>query len=177
MNFAVGSLNSEQTYTQRVCVPPGGQYEFKVLDSFYGVCCSFERGHWQVKLDGTEIIYGGSMDSKTKSVSYTILPGYEPNMNNQAREWLDAHNTRREEFHTANNRSYRPLLWSQELADDAERWVDVILPTCKRQREENLLEGENMHQHLYSNDYHTKVGVSESPDDVLVSKILYLFLV
>ncbi len=140
LDFPIGSLESNESYTKQVCVPKG-KYTFTMLDNFHGICCSFGKGEFTVKIDGDEIITGGNF--KTKTVSYDILAGYDPGLTSRDKEWLEAHNTRREKFHKQHNTEYRPLHWSNELAQDASTWVDKILPTCKVVRE-GIDEGENM---------------------------------
>lgn len=160
-NFPVGSLQNEKTYTKQVCVPKG-KYEFTVEDSFFGVCCSYGKGFFKVNLDDEEIIVGGNM-ANVKSVSYTILPGHDFGADAEATEWLEAHNKRREAFHTERGKDYRPLLWSTDLENDASIWASQLVQTCERKLEPGIEEGENVHVHPYINSD----GHRETPDYTL----------
>ena len=141
VDYPIGSLQSETIYAKKVCVP-AGTYTFTIRDTFRGICCKDGKGSYSIKLDGDEIISGGYFTEKAKT--YDILAGYEQDMSVIDKVWLEGHNSRREAFHQEHGKQYRPLKWSQELANDASQWVDKMLPTCKELREPNLEEGENM---------------------------------
>lgn len=159
INKAVGSLESETKYSRQVCVPKG-KYTFTIEDKFGGLCCSFGRGSYAVRIDGEELVFGGNFQ---KTVSHDILAGYDPQMSPRDEEWLEAHNTRRQAFHEDHNTEYRPLHWSPELAKDASNWVDEVLPTCTHLREKSLEEGENM-----AVATHRSLTNNENPDHTLV---------
>ncbi|KAL7516321.1 hypothetical protein ACHAWX_001349 [Stephanocyclus meneghinianus] len=140
----VGELENEKKYTDTVCVPPG-TYELYVEDSFRGLCCAGGQGYYDVKINGVEILYGGNFATfREDSVTHVIVVGEGPEMSDRDEEWLVAHNTRRESFHKAEGTEYRPLVWSNALADDAANWVDEILTDCSTKRESGLIEGENL---------------------------------
>ncbi|KAL7535736.1 hypothetical protein ACHAXR_006700 [Thalassiosira sp. AJA248-18] len=96
-------------------------------------------------------------------MSYDILAGYAPEMNDHEKAWLDGHNIRRKAFHEQHGTEYRPLLWSPELARDASNWVDAILPTCKFIREPNLEQGEN----VSNKRYNSRSDDKEDPEVIL----------
>jgi hypothetical protein len=50
------------------------------------------------------------------------------NLNEDAKAWLLAHNTRRETYHEQYGKAYVPLVWSGALADDAQAWVEENRP-------------------------------------------------
>mmetsp|Transcript_13091 Transcript_13091/g.27802 ORF Transcript_13091/g.27802 Transcript_13091/m.27802 type:complete len:679 (+) Transcript_13091:40-2076(+) len=141
VHYPMGSLESKTTYREEVCVPKGN-YKFTLHDDWGGLCCGFGKGSFSVMVDGEEVVYGGNF--KPKTISYDIITGYVPEMNNVDKNWLDEHNALRKTFHEEHNKEYRPLQWSTELAKDASDWVDEILPSCKNIREPKLEEGDNM---------------------------------
>lgn len=49
-------------------------------------------------------------------------------------EWIEAHNTRREKFHTANGKSVVKLKWSNSLADLAKTWAEENALQCKNRQ-------------------------------------------
>ncbi len=67
--------------------------------------------------------------------SYTINPGFEPQLTAAERQWLEGHNQRREEYHGTEGTPFNRLVWSKELADQASNWIDEITPACKMVRE------------------------------------------
>ena len=137
-----------------------GAYTLTVEDGFNGICCGEGNGQYSVRVNGEEIVYGGKFSNTT--VSHDILVGFEPPMSDRDKEWLDAHNTRRKQFHEENKAEYLPLVWSPELAAAASNWADQILPTCKLEREPGVQEGENI-------SLRTSVGPrdNENPEDIL----------
>ncbi|EJK67095.1 hypothetical protein THAOC_11914 [Thalassiosira oceanica] len=137
-----GSLESEETYTDTLCLDKG-DYIFEINDTFQGLCCRDGKGSYSVSVDGEEVVYGGKFGDQ--SVSHRIKVGYEPSMSTQDIEWLDGHNARRKKFHEDNGTEYRPLVWSPKLAKEAADWADVIIEgDCKISRETGLQEGENL---------------------------------
>jgi len=42
-------------------------------------------------------------------------------------KWLQAHNKRREEWHTGYDKSYVPLQWSNDLEAQAKAWAEELL--------------------------------------------------
>lgn len=143
ISYEVGELENEQLYSDTVCLP-AGDYELVVEDSFRGLCCTSGQGYYAVKVDEQEILYGGSyLNFRGTSVTHDIRLG-DDDVSDRANEWLIAHNTRRETFHTNEGTEYKPLVWSDALEKDADNWLDEILTDCKLVRENGLIEGENL---------------------------------
>lgn len=131
-----------------------GKYRFTLRDQFGdGFCCTGDRDGWyKLSLDDRVIIRG---DRYTKEISYDILIGYEPKMSNRDQEWLEAHNTRREDWHGRYGQSYVPLQWSTSLAADAQSWANQLLNDCDIvgiRHESGVEEGENLAKNTSSGD-------------------------
>mmetsp|Transcript_13276 Transcript_13276/g.25290 ORF Transcript_13276/g.25290 Transcript_13276/m.25290 type:complete len:640 (+) Transcript_13276:590-2509(+) len=159
LDFPVGSFASETVYSETVCVP-AGTYRLTVSDGFRGLCCAYGEGHYAVSIDGNEIVRGGSFGTPTKVVD--ILAGYDPFLTDRDREWLDAHNSRRQAFHEENGEIFNPLVWSNSLAEEANAWLEELLPECKVQSQPNIEEGENLSGRSGSNPRST-----EDPESIL----------
>ena len=143
LDFPVGSLKSESEYVKPVCVSEG-TYTLTVNG----------RASYSARIDDEEVLYGRNPTGNP--VSHNILAGKDAtiraNMNDDEKEWLDEHNTRREAFHIAQGTEYRRLQWSPELAKDASDWVDELTPDCKTRREPNVDEGENLSVKKYNSE-------------------------
>jgi hypothetical protein len=87
-----------------------------------GLCCAYGDGHVRVFLDDREIL---NAQSFRKMMSEVIKVGYDPTSAMTERDilYLEAHNTRRKEWHESNNVSYVPLVWSHQLAFEARIWA------------------------------------------------------
>eukprot|EP00804_Cyclotella_cryptica_P013731 CCRYP_018844-RE/>CCRYP_018844-RE protein AED:0.15 eAED:0.15 QI:230/1/1/1/1/0.88/9/256/604 len=135
------SLNSVDT-----CLPYG-EYNFTVYDEYGdGLCCAYGDGYVRVLLDDREILNALSF---RKMLSEVIKVGYDPTLEMTERDmlYLEAHNTRRKEWHESNNVSYVPLVWSHQLAFEARIWAEKLLVNCSIagiEHEHNVLEGENL---------------------------------
>ena len=159
---AVGDLENEQLYSDTVCVP-AGTYELYVEDSFRGLCCSGGKGYYAVKVDGEEILYGGSYANfPGDSVTHDIVLGGDFGTDDRAVEWLSVHNTRRQSHHEKEGTEYRPLVWSNTLENDARNWLQQILKECKTVREQGVAEGENLSFRKVGN-----VRDTEEPENML----------
>ncbi len=119
-------MSNSATYSDPICVPRG-RYNFTVYDKLNGLCCSGGRGEFSVKSKGTEILYGGGFPAP--SISYTILAG-EPDMSDEEKQWLNGHNTRRKKFHTDHGKTFKPLVWSESLAETAARYASTLTTNC-----------------------------------------------
>ena len=97
-------------------------------------CCSHGEGHYKVYLeqaDGSmeEIISGGNF--KLKEMKHVINLTQQI-MTDRDVEWLESHNTRREEWHERHNKTYVPLKWSSALAEESQVWAEYLLAnSCK----------------------------------------------
>jgi hypothetical protein len=124
---------------------PRGAYRFTLRDSFGdGFCCKDFEGYYKIKVDGVEIIKGGYYRSE---ISYTFLIGHFPEMTDREKQWLEAHNVRRMQWHEGNGVSYVPLKWSAELAKHAQAWADKLTEKCEIvgiDHEHDVEEGENL---------------------------------
>lgn len=49
-------------------------------------------------------------------------------------EWIEAHNTRRAKFHTANDKSVVNLKWNNKLADKAKTWAEGNAEKCRNRQ-------------------------------------------
>jgi len=132
------SMKGQTTYKDTTCVEDG-DYRITVTDPFQGIQ---DGGYYAVAVGGEEVMYGNTFSGGSQS--HVIRVGHKPKMTPREREWLDAHNTRRETFHKKQGMNFRKLVWSPQLAEEASNWVDEILPTCKIIRQPGLNEGENM---------------------------------
>lgn len=45
--------------------------------------------------------------------------------------WVNAHNVRRQRYHTRYGKSYVPLKWSASLANDARAWANNLVGSCR----------------------------------------------
>ena len=102
------------------------------------------EGYYKIKVDGVEIIKGGYYRSE---ISYTFLIGHFPEMTDREKQWLEAHNVRRMQWHEGNGVSYVPLKWSAELTKHAQAWADKLTEKCEIvgiDHEHDVEEGENL---------------------------------
>jgi len=58
--------------------------------------------------------------------------------------WLDAHNSRRQRYHSLYRKSYVPLKWSSSLENSARGWANRLLGSCSLQHARNTGQGENL---------------------------------
>lgn len=136
-----GSLLNEKRQVETVVVP-AGNYKFRITDGFMGL---ENGGSYAVVVDGVEVMFGSTWNTKvSQTKEFIIKVGHTPEMTSRNVEWLNAHNTRREKYHEDNDKTFKPLAWSTELAAAAAQWVEEIIPTCKITREQGLAEGENI---------------------------------
>jgi len=123
-----------------------GKYRFTLKDAYGdGFCCSNgSDGSYVISVDGRELIRGGYyMDE----ISYDIIIGYNSEMSDRDTQWLEAHNSRRKTWHESHDKTYVPLLWSKELAEDASSWAQELLNDCGIPgitHESGVSEGENL---------------------------------
>lgn len=133
------------------CVKPG-KYNFTIWDeygTFYfvlivctcvhhhlsylslgdGICCRYGQGFFRVSLDGVVVLSGGSFN---KNVTEVLLVGYDPigYMSPRDIEYLEAHNSRRKDWHERYNITYVPMRYSPALAKDAQDWAEELLHAC-----------------------------------------------
>jgi len=111
------------------CVPPG-LYNFTIWDEYGdGICCRYGEGFFRVSLDGVVVLSGGSFNA---NITEVLNIGYNPEgmMTSRDFEFLEAHNTRRKEWHERYNLTYIPLRYSPALAKDSQDWAEELLYAC-----------------------------------------------
>ena len=106
---------------------PSGIYIFTVYDDT-SKCCGDNKGYYAVKINGEEVVRCSS--SFTSPNAYIIRADYEPPTAQSEMQWLNKHNDVREQFHTQNGKSFRPLVWSDSLAKAAAERANDIATTC-----------------------------------------------
>jgi hypothetical protein len=130
-----------------------GKYRFTLKDSFgdgFGT-----DGMFAVYIDGRELVRANKYWFE---LSYDILAGYDPesSMTDRDREWLVAHNVRRETWHQRHGETYVPLTWSTGLAEDALSWATDLLNDCDIEgikHESGVEEGENLAKNRGTGDW------------------------
>lgn len=136
--------NSGELTTDELLLDPGS-YRFTITDTLKGL---EGGGYYAVKVDGQEVLYGGGQFETDSAV---IRVGHTPPMTENESMWLEEHNLRRREFQLANDvpaADVKELVWSTELAQAADDWIDKITPTCIISgNTENPAEGENISAH------------------------------
>jgi hypothetical protein len=140
INKQKGTLSSSKLYETKFLVDEGnglakGQYSLTINDEVQGVP---SPGFYAVEVDGVEVMF----DHPSKT--YKINVGIQPSLTDRDKQWLTAHNSRREAFYEAEGVLNKPLIWSTELAEAASNWVDQIIPTCKPMVEGGHSDGENL---------------------------------
>ena len=70
------------------------KYHFTLRDNFGDeFCCSNgSKGWYAISVEDQELIHSGYYRSE---ITYDILIGYDPDMSNCAKEWLEAHTSRK----------------------------------------------------------------------------------
>lgn len=93
------------------------------------MCCRYGEGFFRVHLDDRLVLNGGSYN---ENVTATLLVGHNPDglMSEREHLYLEAHNTRRKEWHEDNGLDYVPLVYSPALAVKAKAWADELLWSC-----------------------------------------------
>jgi len=148
------------------CVSPG-DYTFQINDSD-GICCRYGEGYFKIWVDGTLLVTGGGFLGST---SHKIKVGYDyySGMSSRAKEWLNAHNSRRKTWHQRQGVAYNPLRWSFTLENDAKYWANQLLNDCNIvgiSHQSGVEEGEN----LAKNKGQSSTFGTEYPADNVVSR-------
>jgi hypothetical protein len=158
VNKPQGSLGNTAIYENNLLLEED-YYQLTLTDKFNGL---ENGGYFSVSVNGEEVVFGDKWNTANKpKLEYTIAVGYSPTLSARDRQWLKAHNTRRKEYHEKGGTTYRPLVWSTELAEAASDWVDEVSPTCQIIREQGIVEGENMSTRK------SNVAKNESPEILL----------
>ena len=141
---SVKDVDAYQTKVLEECVSPG-TYTL-LLEDIDGLCCKNGKGGYKLSIDGTVLVEGGYF---IQSISHTIKVGFDWNseMNAREKEWLEAHNSRRQNYHRNAGKSYRPLRWSSTLSSDAQKYAETLLSTCNTKgilHQKGVNDGENL---------------------------------
>lgn len=189
-----GDYESNQEYTVDVPLHENDDYLFTMRDkNGNGMCCQEGEGSYLIlSSDGQEIVRGDRFRDKVKvlycvlllphfldhlphtriftyQVFHIIRIGYDPELEMDAVdvEWLDAHNTRRNSFHTIeNDETFVPLKWSQSLKNDAADYIDHLLGDCNVDEihpESGVEEGAN----LFGESGFSRKNALDDPEEVL----------
>ncbi len=117
-------------YTSDAACVPHGAHTFVIEDEYGdGMCCRYGEGYFRVRVDGREVLNGGSFNA---NVTATIRVGYDPTgwMTERDALYLEAHNVRRREWHERYNLTYVPLSHSPGLASSSKAWAEELLHAC-----------------------------------------------
>ena len=100
----------------------------------------------RVLLDDREVLYSKFFK---RIFTQVLKVGYDPIPGMTVRDglYLEAHNTRRKEWHESNNVSYVPLVWSHQLAFESRIWAEKLLVNCSQagiEHEPYVQDGENL---------------------------------
>jgi len=126
MEVLPGGLENTTSQIDIACVS-NGAYIFTVYDES-GRCCGDNKGYYAVKVNGEEVVRGRSYF--TSPNAYIIWTDYQSFTAQTKVQWLNKHNEARESFHTENDVSFAPLVWSDSLAEAAVKRANDIAPTC-----------------------------------------------
>lgn len=126
-------IPGDSARTVEKCLP-AGSYVFRIED-FDGICCKHGEGGYSVRVNGEELLTGGSFFG---SESHSFQLGYDwlNTMTERDCEWWWAHDYRREDWHTRCyngqycNKKYRHLKWSPSLKAHASTYARKLLNTC-----------------------------------------------
>ena len=116
--------------SQEICVSEYGNYTYIIKDEYGdGMCCRYGEGFFKIKLDGKEVLNGGSYN---ENVTAPLNVGYYPDgyMTERDKLYLEAHNYRRKDWHERYNLTYVPLQHSPGLAKQSKAWADELLHSC-----------------------------------------------
>jgi hypothetical protein len=116
-------MEPNTTYIDPLCLPKG-KYLLTVNDNDGYM----NPGEVSVKIKGQEVFW--VKVPKVPSFSQLIDVGYETEMDEVDKGWLDGHNSRRQKFHGENDVDYKPLDWSKTLKDSAAASAAEIASTC-----------------------------------------------
>ncbi|KAL7465485.1 hypothetical protein ACHAXS_005808 [Conticribra weissflogii] len=147
INVQRGTYNATTFDKKETCIAPGTKLNLTVYDEWGdGVCCGYGNGFIKAYLDDREIMY---VTSFGKSMTEIINVGFDATSNMTTREllYLEAHNTRRKEWHESNNVTYVPLFWSPQLAEESRIWAEELLVNCSShgiEHQHGVQEGENL---------------------------------
>jgi len=139
-------LRNSRTYApfdfevRDICLSPASNYVLTVKDPYDGICCEERNsecpnwrvgkncvGYYKMTVDGKEAVLGGKYIPEKKEHVINLQPH---TMTDRDMEWLEAHNTRRQEWHEDYRKDYVPLKWSNNLKASSQIWAKELLKTC-----------------------------------------------
>eukprot|EP00581_Thalassiosira_minuscula_P011609 CAMPEP_0183715234 /NCGR_PEP_ID=MMETSP0737-20130205/9549_1 /TAXON_ID=385413 /ORGANISM="Thalassiosira miniscula, Strain CCMP1093" /LENGTH=689 /DNA_ID=CAMNT_0025944323 /DNA_START=19 /DNA_END=2088 /DNA_ORIENTATION=+ len=141
-----GSFDKNEYKKSQICVPHGN-YTYIIKDKYGdGMCCRYGEGFFRVHLNDYEVLNGGSYN---ENITVNLNVGFYPDghMTEREHQYLEAHNTRRKEWHERYNLDYVPLKYSPALARQSKAWAEELLHSCATvgiEHEDHVAYGENL---------------------------------
>lgn len=86
---------------KEICLPEAAGYVLHLWDEFGdGICCNEGSGYYKAFVDGVKIFEGGKYIWKDggKTHEFSLLSSSLEDMSDRDKDWLDAHNKRRQEW-------------------------------------------------------------------------------
>jgi len=142
------------------CLTPG-TYKFVITDLFKdGMCCAFGQGKYVGYLENEQVFSspddGEDEDWERRSHRFDIVPNknsdedlpFDPKigtgLTSRDQDWLDSHNSRRQEWHEWYGKTYIPLNWSNALKEESQIWAQKLADDCALKHDPNNGHGENL---------------------------------
>jgi len=158
-----GFMTEPQTeYLRQFCNLSSGSYTLVVTDTGKDGMYADGQGSYIVDIDGQVVLVGGRF--RTEEISHEILVGFNTIMSETEQEFLDVHNSRRQDFHESQDVSFRPMAWSAELAAGASAWAREKAKTCTNDGHETGKYGQNT-----STQRIVRLDVARSPERIVNS--------
>ncbi|KAL7500128.1 hypothetical protein ACHAWT_008611 [Skeletonema menzelii] len=158
-----GFMTEPQTeYLRQFCNLSSGSYTLVVTDTGKDGMYADGQGSYIVDIDGQVVLVGGRF--RTEEISHEILVGFNTIMSETEQEFLDVHNSRRQDFHESQDVSFRPMAWSAELAAGASAWAREKAKTCTNDGHEKGKYGQNT-----STQRIVRLDVARSPERIVNS--------
>ena len=158
-----GFMTEPQTeYLRQFCNLSLGSYTLVVTDTGKDGMYADGQGSYIVDIDGQVVLVGGRF--RTEEISHEILVGFNTIMSETEQEFLDVHNSRRQDFHESQDVSFRPMAWSAELAAGASAWAREKAKTCSTDGLEKGRYGQNA-----SNQRIARLDLARPPERIVNS--------
>eukprot|EP00986_Skeletonema_menzelii_P002938 scaffold852_cov187-Skeletonema_menzelii.AAC.3 len=158
-----GFMTEPQTeYLRQFCNLSSGSYTLVVTDTGKDGMYADGQGSYIVDIDGQVVLVGGRF--RTEEISHEIRVGFNTIMSETEQEFLDVHNSRRQDFHESQDVSFRPMAWSAELAAGASAWAREKAKTCTNDGQEKGKYGQNT-----STQRIVRLDVARSPERIVNS--------
>ena len=158
----VGFMTESQTeYTSQICALVPGIYTLVVTDEGSDGMFADGKGSFVVDINGTVVLVGGRF--RKGEISHDINVGYDSSsMSGTDQAFLDAHNSRRKEFHESQGVTFRPMAWSPELAAGASAWAKKGAKMCSTDNIETGPFGQN-----FASQKLVRPDVARLPEDIM----------